>query len=510
MHHAQTRSCVVVGIEGRLVVVEADIGLGLPKTLVVGLPDTAVNEARERVKAAARNSGFSWPDTSVTINLSPANLHKTGSSLDLSVAIAVLAADGAIPAEAAARVVILGELGLDGSVRHVRGALPAALAARRNGAEALIVPAANAAEAALVPGLTVLPVLSLRHTVETLRGEAEPVSLDECGPAQATTSAAVPDLADVRGQTLARRALEVAAAGGHHVAMVGPPGVGKSMLAERLPGLLPDLDEDAALEVTAIHSVAGPAGGVNAFLRRPPFQAPHHTASAIAVVGGGGGGVPRVGLISLAHRGVLFLDEAPEFERRVLDALRQPLETGIVTVSRAGFNVQLPARFQLIAAANPCPCGPQPGRHCTCTPAVRRRYFARLSGPLLDRLDVRLVLDPPSAADLAFDNVQSESTAVVAERVSLARDRSRRRLGGTPWSCNSDIPGPALRTRFPLGDAARPLESALRQGVITARGADRVARMAWTSADLAGRDHPTIDDVATAVVFRDAAGRWAA
>jgi magnesium chelatase family protein len=281
------------------------------------------------------------------------------------------------------------------------------------------------------------------------------------------------------------------------------------MLAERLPGLLPDLDEDAALEVTAIHSVAGPAGGVNAFLRRPPFQAPHHTASAIAVVGGGGG-VPRVGLISLAHRGVLFLDEAPEFERRVLDALRQPLETGIVTVSRAGFNVQLPARFQLIAAANPCPCGPQPGRHCTCTPAVRRRYFARLSGPLLDRLDVRLVLDPPSAADLAFDSVQAESTAVVAERVRSARDRSRRRLSGTPWSCNSDVPGPALRTRFPLGDAARPLEAALRQGVITARGADRVARMAWTSADLAGRDQPTVDDVATAVVYRDAAGRWAA
>jgi magnesium chelatase family protein len=281
------------------------------------------------------------------------------------------------------------------------------------------------------------------------------------------------------------------------------------MLAERLPGLLPDLDEDAALEVTAIHSVAGPLGGVNAFVRRPPFQAPHHTASAVAVVGGGGG-VPRVGLISLAHRGVLFLDEAPEFERRVLDALRQPLETGIVTVSRAGFNVQLPARFQLIAAANPCPCGPQPGRHCTCTPAVRRRYFARLSGPLLDRLDVRLVLDPPSAADLAYDAAQAESTAVVADRVRIARDRSRQRLSGTPWSCNSDIPGPALRTRFPLGDAARPLETALRQGVITARGADRVARMAWTSADLAGRDQPTTDDVATAVVFRDAAGRWAA
>jgi magnesium chelatase family protein len=509
MHHAQTRSCVVVGIEGRLVVVEADIGLGLPKTLVVGLPDTAVNEARERVKAAARNSGFSWPDTSVTINLSPANLHKTGSSLDLSVAIAVLAADGAIPAAAAARVVILGELGLDGSVRHVRGALPAALAARRNGAEALIVPAANAAEAALVPGLTVLPVLSLRHTVETLRGEAEPVPLEDCHPREIATPIAAPDLADVRGQALARHALEVAAAGGHHMAMVGPPGVGKSMLAERLPGLLPDLDEDAALEVTAIHSVAGPLGGVNAFVRRPPFQAPHHTASAVAVVGGGGG-VPRVGLISLAHRGVLFLDEAPEFERRVLDALRQPLETGIVTVSRAGFNVQLPARFQLIAAANPCPCGPQPGRHCTCTPAVRRRYFARLSGPLLDRLDVRLVLDPPSAADLAYDAAQAESTAVVADRVRIARDRSRQRLSGTPWSCNSDIPGPALRTRFPLGDAARPLETALRQGVITARGADRVARMAWTSADLAGRDQPTTDDVATAVVFRDAAGRWAA
>ncbi len=509
MHHAQTRTCVVVGIEGRLVVVEADIGLGLPKTLVVGLPDTAVNEARERVKAAARNSGFSWPDTAVTINLSPANIHKTGSSLDLSVAVAVLAADAVIPAESAARVVVLGELGLDGTVRSVRGVLPAALAARRAGAAAVIVPAANGAEAALVPGLTVLPVLSLRHTVELLRGEAEPLPLDACpAPSGPATSTGL-DLADVRGQAMARRALEVAAAGGHHMVMMGPPGVGKSMLAERLPGLLPDLDDDAALEVTAVHSVAGPAGAVATFVRRPPFQAPHHTASAVAIIGGGGG-VPRVGLVTLAHRGVLFLDEAPEFERRVLDALRQPLEAGVVSVSRVGFNVQLPARFQLIAAANPCPCGPQLGRSCTCSPAARRRYFARLSGPLLDRLDVRLVLDPPTAADLAFTDAHGESTSAVAARVAAARDRARARLAGTPWTCNSDIPGPALRRRFPLGDAAAPLEVALRQGVITARGADRVARMAWTVADLAGRDLPNVDDVAIGVVFRDAAGRWAA
>jgi len=508
MHHAQTRSCVVVGIDGRLVVVEADIGLGLPKTLVVGLPDTAVNEARERVKAAARNSGFSWPDTAVTINLSPANLHKTGSSLDLSVAIAVLAADGAIPAAAAAGVVVLGELGLDGTVRQVRGALSAALAARRAGADALIVPAANAAEAALVPGLTVLPVLSLRHTVETLRGEAEPVPLADCPVPTMPAAVNVPDMAEVRGQHVARRALEVAAAGGHHLAMVGPPGVGKTMLAERLPGLLPDLDDDSALEVTAVHSVAG-AGAVHAFLRRPPFQAPHHTASAVAIIGGGGG-VPRVGLVSLAHRGVLFLDEAPEFERRVLDALRQPLETGRVTVSRAGFTVDLPARFQLVAAANPCPCGPQPGRSCQCSPAMRRRYFARLSGPLLDRLDVRLVLDPPTPADLAFGASSAERTDVIAARVRAARDRARCRLAGTPWTCNADIPGAALRKRFPLGAAAHPLEVALRQGSITARGADRVARMSWTAADLAGRDQPTADDVASSVVFRDAAGRWAA
>ena len=508
MHHAQTRSCVVLGISGRLVVVEADIGLGLPRTLVVGLPDTAVNESRERVKAAARNSGFSWPDTAVTINLSPANLHKTGSSLDLSVAIAVLAADDVLPAAAAAGVVILGELGLDGSVRHVRGVLPAALAAHDAGAHALMVPAANAAEAALVPGLVVLPVTSLRHAVETLRGEAEPLSLAECAPPSVAEPGDLADLVDVRGQALARRALEVAAAGGHHMAMVGPPGVGKSMLAQRLPGLLPDLSDRSAVEVTAVHSVAGAAGAVGALQRRPPFQAPHHTASAVAIIGGGGG-VPRVGLVSLAHRGVLFLDEAPEFERRVLDALRQPLESGFVTVSRAGFTVELPARFQLIAAANPCPCGPQPGKRCTCSPATRRRYFARLSGPLLDRLDVRLVLDPPTLAELKSSG-DVEATAVVRERVREARDRAALRLSETPYTSNSEIPGPVLRSTFPLGDAAAPLDAALRLGTLTARGADRVARMAWTSADLAGRDHPTIDDVAGAVIFRDAAGRWAA
>lgn len=506
MHHAQTRSVVVVGIEGRLVVVEADIGVGLPRTLVVGLPDTAVNESRERVKAAARNSGFSWPDTAVTVNLSPANLHKSGSSLDLSVAIAVLAADDVLPASAIAGVVILGELGLDGSVRQVRGVLPAALAAAHAGATALVVPVQNAAEAALVPGLTVLPVTSLRHAVETLRGEGEPVAIPDSTPAQ--TSMTFPDLADVRGQVLARRALELAAAGGHHMAMVGPPGVGKSMLAERLPGILPDLDDAAAVEVTAVQSVAGPLTTLGGLQRRPPFQAPHHTASAVAVIGGGAG-IPKVGLVSLAHRGVLFLDEAPEFERRVLDALRQPLETGVVTVSRAGFSIQLPARFQLIAAANPCPCGPQPGKQCTCSPASRRRYFARLSGPLLDRIDVRLVLDPPTLVELKSTS-EAEASRVVQERVLAARDRAQHRLAGTPFTCNAQVPGPVLRKRYPLGDAAAPLDAALRQGLMTARGADRIARMAWTCADLAGRDHPSVDDVANAVVFRDAAGRWAA
>ena len=509
MHHAHTSTCVVLGIEGRLVLVEADIGVGLPRTLVVGLPDTAVSEARERVKAAARNSGFSWPDTAVTINLSPANLHKTGSALDLAVALAVLAADDVMPTHAAAGIVVLGELGLDGTVRQVRGVLPAALAARAAGVQALMVPLANAAEAALVPDLHVWPVTSLRHAVEVLRGVADPIAPEQWPQAHVAPASNSPDLADVRGQAVARRALEVAAAGGHHLAMIGPPGVGKSMLAERLPGLLPDLDDDAALEVTAVHSVAAPPGSVSGYVRRPPFQAPHHTASPVAVVGGGGG-VPRIGLISLAHRGVLFMDEAPEFERRVLDALRQPLESGVVVVSRAGFTIELPARFQLVLAANPCPCGPPPGRTCSCAPGARRRYFTRLSGPLLDRIDVRLVLDPPTAADLAFDASTAESSAVVAERVAVARDRARKRLAHTYCQCNAELPGPLLRRQFPLGDAARPLEAAMRAGVLTARGADRVARLAWTAADLAGRDRPNADDVTGAVIFRDAGGRWAA
>ena len=397
---ARTHGVVVLGVEGHVVDVEVHIAPGLVGTTIVGLPDTAVGESRDRAKAAVQNSGCRWPDMKVTVGLSPAALHKRGPMLDLAIALAVLAADGQIPAEELRTLVCIGELALDGRLRPMAGVVVAALGASRGGHERLVVPRANVAEAQLVPGVQVLGVSCLAEVVAHLRGEQwqEPADAEAdsaarvaaANPGLLSPDAVIPDLADVRGQAAARHALEVAAAGGHHMAFLGPPGVGKTMLAERLAGLLPALDQQAALEVTAIHSVAGRLPANSGVITRPPFEAPHHTATFVAMVGGGGA-VPRVGLASLAHLGVLFLDEAPEFAGRVLDALRQPLESGRVHIARAGYSLSFPARFQLIMAANPCPCGHAAnGAACRCTPAARSRYVQRLSGPLLDRVDIRI------------------------------------------------------------------------------------------------------------------------
>ncbi|HEX8628272.1 MAG TPA: YifB family Mg chelatase-like AAA ATPase [Catenuloplanes sp.] len=501
MSYAKVMSVGLVGVTGHLVEVEADLAVGLPAMVLTGLPDTALHEATDRVRAAIVNSGEHWPNRRITVNLLPAALPKFGSCFDLAIAAAVLAGAGELPLAPLERVAVLGELGLDGTVRPVRGVLPMVVAAARAGIVGVVVPLANAREAAVVPGVRVRAVDSLHRLVSFVRGAG---TLLDPPPALAPPPVTGPDLADVSGQAMGRRAIEVAAAGGHHLALLGPPGAGKTMLAERLPSILPELDDDTALEVTALHSVAGLLAPGSPLLRRPPFQAPHHTATIAALVGGGSG-IARPGALSLAHRGVLFLDEAPEFAARALEALRQPLETGRVLLARTRGGTEYPARVLLVLAANPCPCAKPAGDlHCECTPLARRRYLGRLSGPLLDRIDVQVTLTPLRAADLMAVDTVSEPSAVVAERVAKARAAASARWAGQGWRTNAEVPGPALRCppwRLPAGHTARLRES-LDRGSLSARGLDRVIRLAWTVADLDGRDHPDGGDVAEATQLR--------
>ncbi|GAB3594031.1 YifB family Mg chelatase-like AAA ATPase [Angustibacter peucedani] len=500
--------CVALsGLDGHVVDVEADLANGLPAFTITGLPDTSLGEARDRVRAACHNSGVALPTRRITVNLSPASLPKAGTAFDVAIAVAVLVAGEVVPEEAARGVVHLGELGLDGRVRAVRGVLPAVLAAARRGIERVVVPAANVAEASLVPGVRVHGARSLAGLVAAYRGEAggpEPVDDDDTGPDLDDDPAPAPDLADVVGQDEARQSLEVAAAGGHHLFLLGPPGAGKTMLAARLPSLLPDLDGAAALEVTAVHSLAGALPPGSGLVLRPPFVDPHHTASAASVVGGGVG-VPRPGAASRAHHGVLFLDEAPEFERRVLDALRQPLEEGELVIHRSAGHARYPARFQLVLAANPCPCGRASGKgtECTCTPMARRRYLHRLSGPLLDRVDLRVQVLPVTRAALSTAG-PGVSSATVAARVAGARAAQRERWRGTPWRLNAHVPGHELRRgRWRLPPAStKPIDLGIERGTITVRGYDRVLRSAWTLADLGGRSSPVEADVSLAYALR--------
>ncbi|WP_283134225.1 YifB family Mg chelatase-like AAA ATPase [Rhizohabitans arisaemae] len=509
---ARTRCVALIGVTGHMVEVETDVANGIVATNLIGLLDTTLTEARDRVRSAVVNSGFSWPDARITVSLFPADLPKRGSGYDLAIAVSILAAARMLPADHIVKPVFLGELGLEGRIRPVRGVLPAVIAAAEAGAGIVVVPGENAPEAALVPGLTVVAASTLAELVgwiqdDDLLGNAYTLDPTEPPPDDEFPENGVrrrrPDLSDVAGQPVGRRALEVCAAGGHNLWMLGPPGTGKTMLAERMPTLLPRLDRAASLEVSAVHSVAGTLPPTWPLLVEPPFRSPHHTSTTAAMVGGGSGQL-KPGAASLAHRGVLFLDEAPEFAMNVLDCLRQPLESGYVMVSRAAGTVTFPARFMLVLAANPCPCAGSGTAEspCICTPNTRRRYLARLSGPLLDRVDVKVTLFPASRHELLSDRRFLESSAVVAERVLQARDRAARRYAGTPWRTNAEVPGTELCSTFRIpSDAFHSLEGSLDDGSLSARGVDRVLRVAWTLADLAAKPKPTSAEVHAALMM---------
>ncbi|GFG49785.1 hypothetical protein CQY20_04080 [Mycolicibacterium agri] len=494
-------SVAVRGLEGEIVEIEAHIASGLPGVHLVGLPDAALQESRDRVRAAITNCGNDWPQSRLTLALSPATLPKMGSVYDVALAAAVLSAHGKKKWARLEKTVLLGELALDGRVRPVKGVLPAVLTAKRQGWPVAVVPLDNLREASLVDGIEVLGARTLAHVQAWLCGKAD---LAERMDAPTAPPASDVDLADVVGQPHARFAVEVAAAGAHHLRLTGPPGVGKTMLAQRLPGLLPELSHDESLEVTAIHSVAGLLSGDTPLITRPPFVAPHHTSSVAALVGGGSG-MARPGAVSRAHRGVLFLDEYAEIGNSALEALRTPLEDGQIRLARRDGVAKYPARFQLVLAANPCPCAAPDPNDCMCTSVAKRRYLSKLSGPLVDRVDLQVFMPREKAG--AFAAEAGESTAAVRQRVLAARETAAERWKAYGIRTNAEVSGALLRREFRLDrDVMRPLSTSLERGLLSNRGVDRTLRVAWTLADLGGRTSPSLDDVKTALSFRQPGG----
>ena len=494
------RTAALFGVEACPVNVEVDVSFGLPSFTMVGLPDASVRESRDRVKSAIRNSGFEFPPHKITVNLAPADVRKAGASFDLPIALGILAAAGVVARRHVADLVLLGELSLDGSIHSTRGVLPIAAAARRDGLAGILLPASNAGEAAVVSGLDVYGVASL---VDAVRALNEPSTMVlRVAPAAIAPQTRGLDFADVRGQLLARRALEIAAAGGHNLLFVGPPGAGKTMMARRMAGILPPLTFDEALEVTSVHSVAGlvPAGA--GLLTERPFRAPHHTISNAALVGGGS--QPRPGEVSLAHHGVLFLDEMLEFSRHVLEVLRQPLEEGHVAIARAARTAVFPARFMLVGAMNPCECGflGDVARECRCTPPQIARYRGRLSGPLRDRLDLTVEV-PAVPVDTLRSTAPGEPSAAVRTRVVAARVRQEERYRSDDARTNAELTAKLL-TRYCTIDrqGGQLLDRAIRRLALSARGYDRVRKVARTIADLSGAEHIGAEHLAEALQFR--------
>ena len=527
MAFATARTIALSGATGHLIDVQVDVSPGLVATALVGRPDTSISEGRDRCRAAVTNSRFTWPVTRrVTILLSPADLPKRGPHFDLAIALAVLAATGRPttlddqddrPSPPTPRMleghVFIGELSLDGRLRCVPGVLPMVMAAKAQGLSRVVVPEPQAEEAAMVPGVEVFGLRSLAQAVALLRGEeipeARPVEPLASGPLlswRGDERIADLDLADVLGMADARFALEVAAAGGHHLMLSGPKGAGKTTLAERIPSILPDLSLEESLELTAIHSLAGVLPPGASMITRPPFFAPHHSASRTSLLGGGTGRV-RPGELSRAHTGCLFLDEFPLFHADITEALRQPLESGEVTIARGEETATYPARTMFVIACNPCPCGEyhptQRDNRCTCTEVRRRDYRKKLSGPIADRIDITRHVEPVRPHELHDPLAEPEPSAAVRARVVAARERQAERYAGTPWRLNADVPGPALTQRFPLDPRAQQrLDTELYAGVLTRRGATRVHRLAWTIADLAGVPTPGPAELDTALRLR--------